>query len=89
MNKIFAPTGDASYDIVMNPETMGYSCSRFGVRDLGSEIWGQSKNPRELESFYSDPKCPKCPILMEAVRRVDKTLDAPVEPDDEYVYYSN
>jgi arylsulfatase A-like enzyme len=36
-----------------------------------------------LDKHNADQKEPAWPILMEAVRRVDKTLDAPVEPDDE------
>jgi len=42
-----------------------------------------------LDAHNAEQKQPAWPILLEAVRRVDKTLDAPVEPDDEYVYYSN
>jgi len=42
-----------------------------------------------LDAHNAEQKEPAWPILVEAVRRVDKTLDAPVEPDDEYVYYSN
>ncbi len=42
-----------------------------------------------LDKHNAAQKEPAWPILMEAVRRVDKILDAPVEPDDEYVYYSN
>jgi arylsulfatase A-like enzyme len=42
-----------------------------------------------LDAHNAEQKQPAWPILLEAVRRIDKTLDAPVEPDDEYVYYSN
>ena len=42
-----------------------------------------------LDAHNAEQEQPAWPILLEAVRRVDKTLDAPVDPDDEYVYYSN
>jgi len=42
-----------------------------------------------LDAHNAEQKQPAWPILLEAVIRVDKTLDAPVELDDEYVYYLN
>ena len=42
-----------------------------------------------LDAHIAEQKEPAWPILLEAVRRIDKTLDAPVAPGDEYVYYSN
>ena len=42
-----------------------------------------------LDAHNAEQKQPAWPILVEAVRRVDKPLNAPVEPGDEYVYYSN
>ena len=42
-----------------------------------------------LDAHIAEQKEPAWPILVEWVRRIDKTLDAPVEPGDEYVYYSN
>ncbi|MCP4752182.1 MAG: hypothetical protein GY866_14895 [Proteobacteria bacterium] len=42
-----------------------------------------------LEAHNTEQKEPAWPQLIEAVIRVDKTLDAPVEKDDEYIYYAN
>ncbi len=42
-----------------------------------------------LDAHNAEQKKPAWPMLIEAVRRIDKTVDQPVEPDDEYVYYSN
>jgi len=42
-----------------------------------------------LDAHNAEQKEPAWPMLIEAARRIDKSLDQPVEPDDEYVYYSN
>ena len=42
-----------------------------------------------LDAHNAQQKPPAWPILLEAPTRIDKTLDAPVEADEEIVYYSN
>ncbi len=42
-----------------------------------------------LDAHNAEQKEPAWPILLEAPTRIDKTLDAPVEPGEEIVYYSN
>jgi arylsulfatase A-like enzyme len=42
-----------------------------------------------LDTHNAEQKKPAWPILLEAPTRIDKTLDAPVEPGEEIVYYSN
>ncbi|MBT4091334.1 MAG: sulfatase, partial [Deltaproteobacteria bacterium] len=42
-----------------------------------------------LDKHNAEQKEPAWPSLLEAVVRVDKTVDAPVEKGDEYIYCAN
>jgi hypothetical protein len=42
-----------------------------------------------LDKHNAEQAEPACPHLGKGVRRVNKTLNAPVEEGDEYIYFAN